>query len=70
MKAIIPAAGYATRMYPLTKDKPKSLLDMCGKPILEWIVEKINEIDEVDEIFIVTNQKFYDSFLKWSKNFQ
>ena len=65
MKAIILCAGYATRLYPLTLDKPKSLLEVSGKPILDYIVGKIEKIKEVDEIFVVANEKFYNHFEKW-----
>lgn len=68
MKAIILAAGYATRLYPLTINKPKALLPVKGIPILNYIIKKIDKIDEIDEIFIVTNDKFYEYFLNWSKN--
>jgi len=70
MKAIIPAAGYATRMWPLTKDRPKGLLEVSGKPMIEHVVGKILQIKEVDEIFIVTNQKFYKNFLDWAAGFK
>jgi len=65
MKAIILAAGYATRLYPLTINKPKALLPISGKPILNYIVEKIEKVKEIDEIFIVTNDKFYMNFVYW-----
>lgn len=68
MKAIIPVAGYAIRLYPLTKDKPKALLKVSGKPILEHIIKKIEEIT-IDKIFIVTNDKFFPNFNEWSKKF-
>ena len=60
MKVIILAAGYATRLYPLTKDKPKPLLEVGGRPIVDHIIKNIEKIDDVDEIFIVTNDKFYN----------
>jgi len=69
MKAIILAAGYATRLYPLTKDKPKPLLVVAGKPMVEHILDKIKVLDEVDEIFIVANNKFYKHFLEWLDGF-
>ncbi|OGM01998.1 hypothetical protein A3K72_01295 [Candidatus Woesearchaeota archaeon RBG_13_36_6] len=69
MKVIIPAAGYATRLYPLTMNKPKHLLDVKGKPIIEHIIKKIEELNAVDEIFIITNEKFYSNFKGWSKKF-
>lgn len=65
MKAIILAAGFATRLYPLTKNKAKALLEIKGKPIIEYIVEKIKEVEAVNEIVIVTNNKFYNDFLVW-----
>jgi len=70
MKAIILCAGYATRLYPLTKDKPKPLLDVKGKPIVEHIIKKIEGITEINEIFIVTNNKFFTHFLDWNANFK
>ena len=69
MKVILPSAGYATRMYPLTLDKPKALLEVNGKPIIEYIIDKVCLIDEVDRIFVVTNDKFYEKFLEWSRVF-
>lgn len=70
IKAIVLAAGYATRLYPLTKDKPKPLLEVGGRPIIEHIIKKIEEIDEVDEVFIVTNDKFYIYFQEWLTEFK
>ena len=69
MKLIILAAGYATRLWPLTKDKPKPLLEIKGKPIVEYILDKIQKIDLIDEIFVVTNDKFFEHFLEWNKNY-
>lgn len=67
MKALILAAGYAVRLYPLTKDRPKPLLPVRGKPIMEYIVEKIGKLDSVDEVLVVTNHKFADRFFDWKK---
>ena len=69
MKCIILAAGYATRLYPLTENQPKPLLNIADKPIMEHIIEKIDELKEIDEIFIVTNNKFFNHFNDWNKNF-
>ncbi len=66
MKAIILAAGYATRLYPLTKNKPKSLLTIANKPIINYIIEKVNKIKEIGSIYVVTNAKFYSLFEQWS----
>lgn len=70
MKAIVLAAGYATRLYPLTLNQPKPLLKVAGKPMIEHIMFRIEEVDDIDEIFIVTNDKFYKHFLDWSKNYK
>ena len=51
MKAIILAAGYATRLYPLTENKAKPLLEVQGRPIVDYIVEKIEHCPEIDEIY-------------------
>lgn len=67
MKAIILAAGYATRLYPLTLHTPKALLPINEKPIIDYIIEEINTISAVDEIYVVTNHKFADHFIKWAK---
>src|SRR3989338_4117668 len=69
MKSIILAVGYGTRLYPLTINQPKPLLEVAGKPIIEHIVGKIEEISSIDEIFVVTNAKFYSHFIRWSGNF-
>jgi glucose-1-phosphate thymidylyltransferase len=65
MKALILAAGYATRLYPLTKEYPKPLLEVEHKPIIDYIVEKVNKIKAIDEIIVVTNSKFISRFKKW-----
>jgi len=69
MKSIVLAAGYATRLYPLTLNKPKPLLEIAEKPMVEHILSKIEEVDDVDEIFIVTNDKFYNNFVEWLKGY-
>lgn len=67
MKAITLAAGYATRFYPLTKNQPKPLLKVGNQTILDSIVEKMVAVDELDEILIVTNDKFHTHFEEWAK---
>ena len=69
MQAIILAAGYATRLYPLTKDTPKPLLKVAGKPILHHIIKKINGTKSIDKIYVVTNDKFESHFKGWLKDF-
>jgi glucose-1-phosphate thymidylyltransferase len=70
MKAIILAAGYATRLYPLTLNTPKALLPIHGKPIIDYIVEQINTIPDIDEIYVVSNNKFAECFYKWRETSQ
>ncbi len=67
MKALILAAGYATRLYPLTKNKPKALLEVGGKTILDNIVEKIESVPQIDEILVITNNKFSLDFEQWAQ---
>ena len=67
MKALILAAGYATRLYPLTLNKPKPLLKVGSKTITDRLVDKIERIEPIDEIYIVTNQKFSSNFEEWAK---
>ena len=70
MKALILAAGYATRLWPLTKNMPKPLLEVKGKPIIEYIISHILEIPAIDEIFVVTNEKFSLTFEQWAEGFK
>ncbi|MDD5073243.1 MAG: nucleotidyltransferase family protein [Candidatus Omnitrophica bacterium] len=67
MKAVILAAGYATRLYPLTKDRPKPLLNVGRMTIADHLVRKLDGIQEIDAIYIVTNQKFHGAFGDWLK---
>lgn len=66
MKCLILAAGYATRLYPLTKDRPKPLLEVAGKPMMDWILEKIDPLREVDHVYVITNDKFLGNFQAWA----
>lgn len=66
MKCIILAAGYATRLYPLTENFPKPLLEVAGKSILDWLIEDIDTAGTVDEYVVVSNHKFAAHFEKWA----
>lgn len=68
MKCIILAAGYATRLYPLTKDRPKPLLEVAGKTILDYLLEKIEKVAAINEVIVVTNDKFATHFEDWAKD--
>ena len=69
MDSVILAAGYATRLYPLTENTPKSLLKVAGKPMIEHIINKLEELDIINKIYIVTNDKFEDNFKEWLHDF-
>ena len=67
MKCILLCAGYATRLFPLTENFPKALLEIAdGKPLLDYILDEVNTIDEVDEIFVITNNRYAHHFEKWA----
>jgi len=70
MQVIIPVAGYATRLYPLTLNRPKALLDVAGKPILEHIIKRIEELPDIKQITIVSNEKYYKNFKSWAGKFK
>jgi len=68
VKALILAAGYATRLYPLTKEYPKPLLVVKGRPIINYLVDKLSAVSAIDEIYVVTNSKFIRFFRRWVKS--
>ena len=70
MKCLILGAGYATRLYPLTKDRPKPLLPVGGVPILERICEQVFKVKDIDAVHIVTNHKFASHYWKWLHDYQ
>ena len=68
MKCLILAAGYATRMYPLTENFPKPLLKVQGRTILDWLIEDIDSLGVVDEYVVISNHKFAHHFDNWAKD--
>jgi glucose-1-phosphate thymidylyltransferase len=66
MKALVLAAGYATRLYPLTLDRPKALLEVGGRPMLDHILDQLEAMG-VDETIVVTNAKFTPHFEEWAR---
>ncbi|HEX3419704.1 MAG TPA: nucleotidyltransferase family protein [Candidatus Udaeobacter sp.] len=70
MNVLILAAGYATRLYPLTLNKAKPLLVVGSKPIIEWLVDNLSGIPDLETIYIVTNDKFAADFQTWSESYQ
>ncbi|MFQ5788176.1 MAG: nucleotidyltransferase family protein, partial [Thermodesulfobacteriota bacterium] len=65
MIAILLCAGFATRMYPITKNFPKPLLDVGGRPVLDYLMDQLVELPKLDSIHIVTNEIFYNYFGEW-----
>src|ERR1043165_6647046 len=70
MKVIILAAGYATRLYPLTLTQPKPLLPVAGKPMIDYVLDNIAPIPGIDRIYVVTNAKFAGHFQKWADDYR
>ena len=68
MKCLILAAGYATRLYPLTENFPKPLLKVGDKAILDWLIDDLEQTGLIDEYIVVTNHKFADIFREWVEN--
>lgn len=69
MKVLILAAGYATRLYPLTLTQPKPLLPVAGKPMIEHVLDNLAPIEGIDQVFVVTNAKFAGHFQKWANHY-
>lgn len=66
MIGIVLAAGYATRLYPLTKDHPKPLLPVSGKPIIDYIIDEMETLPDLERIIVVTNHRFAGQFQEWA----
>src|SRR5437868_1975445 len=67
MKVIILAAGYATRLYPLTLTQPKPLLPVAGRPMIEYVLDNLAPIGGIERVYIVTNARFAGHFQKWAR---
>ena len=70
MNALILAAGYATRLYPLTLNQPKPLLPVAGKPMIERVVEHLLPISDLQTLYIVANHKFAQQFIDWTNEYR
>src|SRR5438045_8744636 len=70
VKLIVLAAGYATRLYPLTLNQPKPLLPVAGKPMIEYVLDNIAPIGDIDRVYVVTNAKFAGHFQRWSEEYR
>jgi glucose-1-phosphate thymidylyltransferase len=67
VKALLLAAGYGTRLRPLTDRMPKELLPVGGRPIIDWIVDRVGEVDDIDQVHVVTNAGKAALVEKWAR---
>jgi glucose-1-phosphate thymidylyltransferase len=70
MKVIILAAGYATRLYPLTLTRAKPLLPVAGKPMVDYVLDNLAPIGGIDRVYLVTNSKFAAQFQDWADQYR
>ena len=70
MKLIILAAGYATRLYPLTINQPKPLLEVSERPMIEHVIDHLKDVPELTGVIIISNEKFHGHFEKWASGYQ
>ena len=70
MNVLILAAGYATRLYPLTLTQPKPLLPVAGKPMVDYVLDNLAPIPGIDRVYLVTNAKFAGHFQQWADDYR
>lgn len=70
MKALLLAAGYSRRLGELTQNTPKALLPIAGRPILDYLMDKLEEIKQLDEVYLVTNNKYISNFEVWKNEYK
>jgi len=70
MNALILAAGYATRLYPLTQTKAKPLLNVAGKPMIDWVLDNLAPVSDLERVYVVTNHKFVKDFQAWAGEYR
>ena len=68
MHAVVLAAGYATRLRPLTNSVAKPLLPLAGRPMLDYLADKVDEVAEVEALHVVTNSRFAADFEAWARS--
>lgn len=66
MQILILAAGYGTRLYPVIKNTPKPLLDVGGRPMIDYVLDKVRDFEGLSRVSVVTNNKFFGHFQKWA----
>lgn len=70
MKVVVLAAGYATRLYPLTLTRPKPLLPVAGKAMIEHVLDHLAPIGGFDQVYVLSNAKFFGAFEQWAAGFR
>ena len=70
MNVLILAAGYATRLYPLTLTKAKPLLEVAGKPMIDWVLDNLAPVPGIERVYVVTNHKFAKDFSAWADSYR
>lgn len=70
MDALILGAGYGVRLYPLTKNLPKPLLSVAGKPVIEWTIDSLRKINRINKFFVVVNDRFYGNYMQWLTDYK
>jgi glucose-1-phosphate thymidylyltransferase len=70
MNVLILAAGYATRLYPLTLHKAKPLLEVAGKPMIEWVLDNLAPVPDLEAVYVVTNNRFVQDFQTWAEGYR
>jgi glucose-1-phosphate thymidylyltransferase len=67
MIAVVLCAGFATRMYPLTKNFPKPLLEVAGRPVIDYLMDQLVELPGLEAIYLVSNKRFHPHFAEWKR---
>lgn len=70
MNVLILAAGYATRLYPLTLRTAKPLLEVAGRPMIEWVLDNLGSVPDLETVYVVTNNKFVKDFQAWAESYR
>ena len=70
MKIVILAAGYATRLHPLTLTRPKPLLPVAGQPMIDYVLDNLAPMGGIERVYVVTNAKFAGDFQKWADHYR
>jgi glucose-1-phosphate thymidylyltransferase len=68
VKALLLAAGYATRLRPLTNEIPKPLLEVAGRPMVDWTLDQLSACEEIESVELVTNALYAPGFARWGES--